>query len=280
MVGDELKNFVIQDDQDNNDVIFDISERLFELRDEMSLDIISTNISDSFNEPKNYEIINYVTKFKNKYLELKELNKFDGDIDIINNALSELSELVLSNLKAKLYVGIGNELDDGLYVNIEEYLDEVETLYNFFVVRRYTNIKDYFKSKILQNKLQFIEKYKMALDDKEYDDLFLNQDKRKFRDISDAIIIHFINDIIADVRSMVTSAYDFFKDIVNLDLYEEYNNKFNNMLQNYGTDLLILDDVAAAEAYLSILDDAEISVSLRNDLLSLFLQDAQLSDKQ
>lgn len=280
MVGDELKNFVIQDDQDNNDVIFDISERLFELRDEMSLDIISTNISDSFNEPKNYEIINYVTKFKNKYLELKELNKFDGDIDIINNALSELSELVLSNLKEKLYVGIGNELDDGLYVNIEEYLDEVETLYNFFVVRRYTNIKDYFKSKILQNKLQFIEKYKMALDDKEYDDLFLNQDKRKFRDISDAIIIHFINDIIADVRSMVTSAYDFFKDIVNLDLYEEYNNKFNNMLQNYGTDLLILDDVAAAEAYLSILDDAEISVSLRNDLLSLFLQDAQLSDKQ
>jgi len=279
MNGDELKNFVVQDDQDNSDYIYDISERIFELRDEMSFDIISKNILDSFDEPKNYETLNYVSKFKEKYLELKEKDLFVGDEEIINNALSELSSLVIENLKSKLFVGIGNELDDGLYVNINEYLDQVETLYNFFIVRRYTNIKDYFKSKILQNKLAFIEKYKMALDDKTYDDLFLAQDKRKFRDISDAIIIHFINDIIGDIKSTITSAYEFFKDIVNLDFYEEFNNRFNEMLVNYGTDLLIIDDVGAAEAYLSILDTPEIYVSLRNDLLSLFLQDAQLSDK-
>ena len=279
MNGDELKNFVVQDDQDNSDYIYDISERIFELRDEMSFDIISKNILDSFDEPKNYETLNYVSKFKEKYLELKDKDLFVGDEEIINNALSELSSLVIENLKSKLFVGIGNELDDGLYVNINEYLDQVETLYNFFVVRRYTNIKDYFKSKILQNKLAFIEKYKMALDDKTYDDLFLAQDKRKFRDISDAIIIHFINDIIGDIKSTITSAYDFFKDIVNLDFYEEFNNRFNEMLVNYGTDLLIIDNTGAAEAYLSILDNPEIYVSLRNDLLSLFLQDAQLSDK-
>ena len=279
MNGDELKNFVVQDDQDNSDYIYDISERIFELRDEMSFDIISKNILDSFDEPKNYETLNYVSKFKEKYLELKDKDLFVGDEEIINNALSELSSLVIENLKSKLFVGIGNELDDGLYVNINEYLDQVETLYNFFIVRRYTNIKDYFKSKILQNKLAFIEKYKMALDDKTYDDLFLAQDKRKFRDISDAIIIHFINDIIGDIKSTITSAYEFFKDIVNLDFYEEFNNRFNEMLVNYGTDLLIIDDAGAAEAYLSILDTPEIYVSLRNDLLSLFLQDAQLSDK-
>ena len=279
MNGDELKNFVVQDDQDNSDYIYDISERIFELRDEMSFDIISKNILDSFDEPKNYETLNYVSKFKEKYLELKDKDLFVGDEEIINNALSELSSLVIENLKSKLFVGIGNELDDGLYVNINEYLDQVETLYNFFIVRRYTNIKDYFKSKILQNKLAFIEKYKMALDDKTYDDLFLAQDKRKFRDISDAIIIHFINDIIGDIKSTITSAYDFFKDIVNLDFYEEFNNRFNEMLVNYGTDLLIIDNAGAAEAYLSILDNPEIYVSLRNDLLSLFLQDAQLSDK-
>lgn len=279
MNGDELKNFVVQDDQDNSDYIYDISERIFELRDEMSFDIISKNILDSFDEPKNYETLNYVSKFKEKYLELKDKDLFVGDEEIINNALSELSTLVIENLKSKLFVGIGNELDDGLYVNINEYLDQVETLYNFFIVRRYTNIKDYFKSKILQNKLAFIEKYKMALDDKTYDDLFLAQDKRKFRDISDAIIIHFINDIIGDIKSTITSAYDFFKDIVNLDFYEEFNNRFNEMLVNYGTDLLIIDNTGAADAYLSILDNPEIYVSLRNDLLSLFLQDAQLSDK-
>ena len=143
----------------------------------------------------------------------------------------------------------------------------------------YGNIKDYFKAKILQNKISFIEKYKMAIDDKTYDDLFLSQDKKKYRDISDAIIIHFINDIIGDVRSTITDAYTFFKEIVQLDYYEEFNNRFSEMLENYGNELLIIDNTAAAEAYLSILDNIEIAVSLRNDLLSLFLVDIQLSDK-
>lgn len=275
MLNDE--NIIITDDQADSG-IFDISDRIFELRDEVSLDIISRNVSEMFDSPKNYETTNYITKFKEKYNILKESETFEGDAEILNNSLQELTQLVLTNLNVKFHVGIGLDLDDDLVIDIDEYLNNIETLYNFFIVRHYTNVKDYFKAKLMQNKLSFIEKYKMALDDKTYDDLFLSQDKKKFNDVSDAVIIHFINDIIADIRSEVTSGFELFKEIVNLDLYEEYNNRMHEMIENYGNELLILDDHKAAAAYLALLDDNEISVTLRNDLLSIFLADIKLSE--
>ena len=276
MLNDE--NIIITDDQDNNDVIFDISDRIFELRDQVSLDIISRNILEMFDAPKNYDTTNYVTKFKEKYHILREREDFAGDVEILNNSLQELTQLVLTNLNVKYHVGLGLDIDDDLVIDIDDYLNNVETLYNFFVVRHYSNIKDYFKSKLLQNKINFIEKYKMALDDKTYDDLFLNQDKKKFNDVSDAVIVHFITDIIDDIRSEITSGFEFFKEIVNLDLYEEFNNRMNEMIENYGNELVILDDHKAAKEYLAILDNDEISVTLRNDLLSMFLADIVLSD--
>lgn len=275
MLNDE--NIIISDDQADSG-IFDISERIFELRDEVSLDIISRNVSDMFDMPKNYETTNYVTKFKEKYNMLKETEEFEGDAEILNSSMQELTQLVLTNLNVKYFVGIGLDLDDDLVIDIDDYLNNIETLYNFFVVRHYTNVKDYFKSKLMQNKLSFIEKYKMALDDKTYDDLFLSQDKKKFNDVSDAVIIHFINDIIADIRSEATSGFELFKEIVHLDLFEEFNNRMNTMIENYGNELLILDDHKAADAYLSILDNDEINVTLRNDLLSMFLADVALSE--
>lgn len=272
-----IQNIVISDDQGNNNMIYDISDRIFELRDDLSLDIISKNIIDRFDEPVNYETTNYITKFKERYNILKEASMFDGDIDILNNALQEISQLVLVNLNTKYFVGIGDDIDDDLSIDINEYLDKIETLYNFFVVRHYTNIKDYFKAKMIKKKTDYIEKYKMALDDKSYDDLFLSQDKKKFKDLSDAIIVHFINDIISDVRSEITSAYDLFKEITETDLFEEYNNRMHEMIINYGNEFMVLDDHKAAEKYLNILNNDEIMVSLRNDILSMFLIDAQLN---
>lgn len=275
MLHDE--NIIITDDQADSG-IYDISDRIFELRDEVSLDIISRNISDMFDMPKNYETTNYVTKFKEKYNILKETSDFENDAEILNSSLQELTQLVLTNLNVKYHVGLGLDIDDDLVIDIDEYLNDVETLYNFFIVRHYSNVRDYFKSKLMQNKLNFIEKYKMALDDKTYDDLFLSQDKKKFNDVSDAVIIHFINDIISDIRSEVTSGFDLFKEIVHLDLYEEFNNRMNEMIENYGNKLIILEDHKAADAYLAILNDDEINVTLRNDLLSMFLSDISLSN--
>jgi hypothetical protein len=50
------------------------------------------------------------------------------------------------------------------------------------------------------------------------------------------------------------------------------------LLQNYGTMFMISDDAQSAASYLSILDDTEIYTTLRNDLLGILLQEAQLNE--
>lgn len=272
-------NIIIIDDQGDMEFSANVSDRIFELRDELSLDIISRNVVDKFNEPKIYETTNYVTKFKETYNLLKESTWFDGDESIINNAVQELTDLIILNLNDKFSVGVGQDIDDNLIIDLDEFLDHIECLYNFFIVRRYTNIADYFKAKLIQNKFDILERYKMAMDDKTYSDLFLSQDKKKYDDSANAIIVHYIGDIISDIRSEITSAYNFFKEIVNLDLYEEYNNRMNELLINYGAEFVIYNDQEAVEKYLSILDNDEVFVSLRNELLSKFLEDARLTGR-
>lgn len=270
-------NIIIVDDQGTaNDGIFDISERVFELRDQISLDLISKNINDAFMENSVIEGPNYVTRFKERYAFLRDQNKYDGDVDILNNALQELCDIVTTNLSVRRHVSLGKALDDGTATDIDAYLDEVEAMYEFFVVRRYTNVRDYFKSRFIRNKVEFVERYKDALDGKD-GDLFLAQDKKKYKDVSDALVIHFANDIIADIRSEVTGGYEFFKDVVNLDLYEEFNSRMADMLDNYGTSFVVVDDAKAADDYLSFLDDDEVAVTLRNDILSAILQEADIN---
>lgn len=270
-------NIIIVDDQGTaNDGIFDISDRVFELRDQTSLDLISKNINDAFVDSSVIEGPNYVTRFKDRYYFLRDQSKYDGDADILNGALQELCDIVSANLSVRRHVNLGKALDDGSAIDIDAYLDDVETMYEFFVVRRYSNVRDYFRSRFIRNKVEFIERYKDAIDGKD-GDLFFAQDKKKYKDVSDALMIHFANDIIADIRSEISGGYDFFKDIVNLDLYEEFNSRMSDMLTNYGTSFVVVDDAKAAEDYLSFLDDDEVAVTLRNDILSAVLQEADIN---
>lgn len=274
----DVSKIIIQDDQDIDTEPYNTADRLFELGDQLSVDIISKNIIDCFDNPVPYETTNYISKFKKTYNDLKNDEHFD-DEDILNGFLQEIVQLVETNLNTKYFVSSGNKLDSPMTLSIDEYLDKIEAMYNFFVVRHYTNIRDYFKNKLLVNKIKYIEMYKNVIDEKNYDDLFLNQDKKKYKDIADAIIIHYINDIISDIRSEVTSGYALFTEIANLDLFEEYNFRINEMITNYGVDFSILDDQKAADAYLKILDNNEFFITLRNDLLSNFLIDAQINKK-
>ena len=270
-------DIIIVDDQGTaNDGIFDISDRIFELRDRTSIDLISKNINDAFSENSVIEGVNYVTKFKERYDFLKDLNEYDGDVDILNGSLQELCDIVAANLSAKRHVALGKSIDDGTVIDPDAHLADIETMYEFFVVRRYANVRDYFKSRFIKNKIDFVERYKDALDGKD-GDVFLAQDKRKYKDVSDAIIIHFANDIISDIRSEIAGGYDFFKSVVDLDLYEEFNSRMSGLLTNYGSSFVVVDDAKAAEDYLSFLDDDEVAITLRNDILSTILQEADIN---
>lgn len=278
----EDTNIIITDDsegQAEDYLLYDVADRIFELRDELSVDIISKNIIYNFDNPTINKTINYVTKFKENYYKIKNDPKYENDINSLNNFFQEIAQLILTNLSVKFKITIGDDLGYGMSNNIDEYIDKIEALYEFFVVRRYSNIRDYFQLKLLKNKLDFVEKYKNVLDEKSTEDVFLNINKKKFSDPTEAIIIQFIDDIVYDIKNEISGAYDFYKDIVNLDLFEDFNNRINNMLINFGNELMILNDYESLQAYLKILDNQEIRINLENDLLTKLLDSASLNSR-
>lgn len=276
----ESSKIIITDDNNDSNLLYDITDRIFELRDQLSLDIISKNIIENIDNPVTYRTINYVTKFKENYNRIKEENLFNNDLEIINEYFAELSQLILTKLSLKFNVTIGNNINDDTVMDIDSYIDKLETMYEFFVVRRYDNIRDYFKVQLLKNKINFVEKYKNVLEENNaHEDIFFNINKKKFSDPVASIIIYYVDDIVSDIQSNIVSAYDFFKDIISLDLFEEYNNRMNDMIINFGNDLMILNDTEAVNQYLSILNDKEIRITLENDILATILDDSTLSSK-
>lgn len=276
----ESSKIIITDDNNDSNLLYDITDRIFELRDQLSLDIISKNIIENIDNPVTYRTINYVTKFKENYNRIKEENLFSNDLEIINEYFAELSQLILTKLSLKFNVTIGNNINDDTVMDIDSYIDKLETMYEFFVVRRYDNIRDYFKVQLLKNKINFVEKYKNILEENNaHEDIFFNINKKKFSDPVASIIIYYVDDIVSDIQSNIVSAYDFFKDIISLDLFEEYNNRMNDMIINFGNDLMILNDTEAVNQYLSILNDKEIRITLENDILATILDDSTLSSK-
>lgn len=276
----ESSKIIITDDNNDSNLLYDITDRIFELRDQLSLDIISKNIIENIDNPVTYRTINYVTKFKENYNRIKEENLFNNDLEIINEYFAELSQLILTKLSLKFNVTIGNNINDDTVMDIDSYIDKLETMYEFFVVRRYDNIRDYFKVQLLKNKINFVEKYKNVLEENNaHEDIFFNINKKKFSDPVASIIIYYVDDIVSDIQSNIVSAYDFFKDIISLDLFEEYNNRMNDMIINFGNDLMILNDTEAVNQYLSILNDKEIRITLENDILATILDDSTLSNK-
>ena len=276
----ESSKIIITDDNNDSNLLYDITDRIFELRDQLSLDIISKNIIENIDNPVTYRTINYVTKFKENYNRIKEENLFSNDLEIINEYFAELSQLILTKLSLKFNVTIGNNINDDTVMDIDSYIDKLETMYEFFVVRRYDNIRDYFKVQLLKNKINFVEKYKNVLEENNaHEDIFFNINKKKFSDPVASIIIYYVDDIVSDIQSNIVSAYDFFKDIISLDLFEEYNNRMNDMIINFGNDLMILNDTEAVNQYLSILNDKEIRITLENDILATILDDSTLSSK-
>lgn len=255
----------------------DESQRIFELRDSLSIDIISKNIVERFKNPSMFETINYVDIFKKNFDNALANPGTDNDVTILTQTASELCSIVNGNLSKTFNASVGiNYSEDGT-ATTDELLEAISDLYEFFVIRRYENICDYLVLEITKNKADYIERYKDVLTEAEYNDLFLTQDRKKYKNISDAILIHFIDSIISDVASQVTSGLDFFKKLVNMDLYEVVNNKLNDMFINIGPEFIVSNDHNAAVSYLSLLDNQEVAVNMRCDVLKKLLQDAPLS---
>jgi hypothetical protein len=256
---------------------FDISEKILKLSDELAEDIILTNIKDQLENKLDLftDKINYVSLFREKYSYITPENTF-YDKNYIRTALLKVTELVSKLLQSKYGVSLGTDLD---YYFPDEYLKDMETMYEFFFIRHFENLTHYFNKQLQTRKQDLIERYRDLIQQEEHrDDIFVVQAKKKFRNFEDVIIIHFISDIIDDIREYSPSGYVLFDSIVNADLYEEFNNRMSELLENYGNKIVFSGDREAFEKYMSVLDDQEVRNELRNEILMKYLEDAEIEE--
>ena len=90
--------------------------------------------------------------------------------------------------------------------------------------------------------------------------------------------MHFLNEIMHDIISETTSAYDLFKTIANLDIYEEYNNRMSELLIDYGAKIVLNNDIHSAKLYLKPLEKASTFSEIRNAVLISYLEQCEIDD--
>lgn len=264
-------------DIDSDDEVYvDTSSKILELSDKLAEDIILENIEEQLEgelDPLK-TCINYVSLFKEKYSAIDEDDE-DYDRDYIFDAITRVASAVNEGLKNRYEVEVGDDLE---IVTPVEYLNDMETLYEFLYIRNYENLVDYFKSELYRNKEYFIAAYSALMEeDAHAKDLFVVQSKKKFKNKDDVLIMHFLNDILNDIRSKVDSGLELFKSITELDIYEEYNNRMSEMLINYGDKIVLNHDAETAKLYLKPLDNPDIYAELRNTILMDYLEKCELN---
>jgi hypothetical protein len=132
------------------DEYYDISEKIMELSDELSEEIILSNIAEQLEGKMDIftEKMNYVSLFREKYSEITSDTVF-YDKEYIRGALTRVTVLVGGLLKGRYGVSLGNDLD---FYFPDDYLKDMETIYEFFFIRHFENLKDYFFTQLQQNR--------------------------------------------------------------------------------------------------------------------------------
>lgn len=256
---------------------FSTTDKIMKLSDKLSEEIILENIGKQLEDKVTgtYDKLNYVSLFREKYSEI-DPDDDAYDKDYLYDSLARITKVVGDGLKARYEVEIGSGLD---YTTPSEYLMDYETLYEFLLIRQYDNIIDYLNFKIRKERKQFLDKYSPMMEEDEHaKDLFVVQSKKKFKNNDDITILHFMNEIIDDICEETTSGYVLFDTIVNLDLFEEYNNKMSELLLNYGKKIVLNNDSKTAKLYLAPLSDPDQRDSIRTDVWSQYLEGCELLD--
>ena len=269
-------NLAYEIDEDETAASSDIASRILSLSDSLSEEIVLTNINDhiSGNSPWPGRI-NYISSYREKVEDART----DPDNLDLSEFIREITErviaTVLDGLKKNYSVSIGRDLEESN--DIYKYLEDIETLYEFFFVRNYENVKDILYKTLITKPQYFIDRYRELYNDQD-EDLFITTQKKKFKNFDDVLICNFISDIIFDIMEMYESGYELFKAIVNLDLYEVFNNRMLDLLINYGEGIVFLSDAKASEKYFAILQDKDTFIEIRNEILLKYLENVEVDE--
>lgn len=271
---DILDAWAIDPEEDDSN---ETSELILQLEKDLSYDIVLQNIEEDFQKKDDFSFprVNYVEYFTKKYDKLTQTDAV-YDNETLYNVVGKLAEVILPLFEENYYVRISSDYE---YSSGREYLELMETVYEFFFVRQQENITNYFVYKIQREKEHFIYKYQPLLNKEPFaKDLFVSTQKKKFKNISDVIIIHFLNDIIEDIIEETESLYVFSDEVVQLDLYEIYNNRMRDYLITYGNSLTFVDDIDGIKKYFEAIVSPDGRIQLRNNVLMELLKNIEIVD--
>jgi len=256
---------------------FDISEKILELSDELAEEIILTNIGDQLSSKLDLftEKINYLTLFRRKYTEITSQNTFYDKV-YVKETLTRVTDLVKDSILKRYGISLGTDLD---FYFPDNYLKDMETLYEFFFIRHFENLVTYFNTELIKNHSNIVKRYeKLIQEDTHNKDIFVIQAKKKFKNIEDVIVLHFLNEIIDDIRDSMNSAYVLFDSIIATDPYEEFNVRASELLMNYGNGFIFEGDTKCYQMYMAPLKDQEVRNELRNAILMKYLETTEIEE--
>ena len=252
-----------------------VAEKILALSDRLSENIILENISQQFEEKNDIfaDKFNYVALYKNKYKNILPEDP-EYDKEYMFESLERVTSLVANGLETKFGVKLGREIDE---YALDEYLLDMEAIYEFFYVRQFSNLVDFFDLKLAENRNEYLDAYSPLMSSEEHSkDVFVQRAKRKFKFFDDVIILHFLREILNDIRSEEESASELFKDIINADPFEECNARMDDLVSNYGAGISFVGDRETYSRYMMILDEPGIMDELENKIREKYSETIEL----
>lgn len=274
---DDIKDGFVENDDSDNEVSDD--ERLFDITDQLDEEILLKNIEEGF-EYGNQDIVNYMTEYKERFVELWNNNDYPVDKEFLIGSLCRVSDSFLNKMIFYFGISLGENITEETFNGDPiVYLEKLEALYEFFVCRHMENINHFFMKKILLQKDEMINKFKNKLSEYDRNDVIFQSDKKRFGNIKFAIIFRFINEFIQNIRDSGTDGLELIKEILNMDAFEEFNDRILHMIDNYGADIVCINDNETVyKKYFAILDNNEQYIYLRNYILDYFVENEAINN--
>lgn len=263
--------------KEDGEEYFSISEKILNLSDRLSEEIILKNIEQQLDNGISLfmDKINYLTLYKKKYSEIDPESPV-YDRQYLAQSLENVTTLVKEKIHDRYLLTIGRELD---FTMLTDYLEDMEAIYEFFYIRHFENLIAYIGLELKKNKTQIIERYKTLIQNGTFEkDVFFDIKNKKYQNMENTLVVHFIDEIIEDIVGMNNSAYVLFEEIVNTDPYEAVNYAIGDMLINYGEALVFESDSQCYDLYMEPLKDIGIRNEIRNLVLMNYLEEMEVPE--
>lgn len=266
---------------DDSDELYSEENRLFDLREQLSEELIVSNIIEAFEQKDSIRPnMNYIKILIDNYNAIKSRdNKYECDNAYINDIVLKIANKFTELLRENFGVALSTDITMDNMINLDKYLERLETLYEFFIVRRSENISDYLINKIFTDRDAVYERYKNKLTPKDQADLFYGINKKKYHSAGGAAFLQFLDDAIGDFISEVDDAYTLFNNIINLDIFEYYNNNMNDILNDFIDNLVYIDTSSEIiKKYFSIINNKESYAELRANIYLEYVRLTPIND--